>query len=269
MNVQYEKHSWTHLRDLLAQQPVLLLPVGSVEQHGPHLPIDTDTAIAWEFSKRVAERMDGKALVLPPIYYGYAPHHADFPGNAFVDDVALVTYVTAVVKSVAAHGFSRILLVNGHDSNIPMLDIVARRTTMETGALVGVLLMWAIVHQIARELPVIEMPVPDHGGEKETSMYLAIDEVNPDMTKAPGPAETQGREDWKDFYQASVLRCIDWFSTYTTNGVMGNAAGATADKGRLLFDHSVDQGVQWVERFHQRRRAARVDHHDQRPTESR
>src|SRR5690606_21870922 len=132
---RYNRLTWAELDEAIGRQPVVILPTGSTEQHGRHLPLDVDLLLAETVSLEAAKRSNGKALVLPPIGYGLNLHHIDFPGTIHIEPEVFIAFCLNVTKSVAYHGFEKILLVNGHGSNHPLIDIIARRTTLETNSL--------------------------------------------------------------------------------------------------------------------------------------
>ncbi len=104
----------------------IIIPVGSVEQHGAHLPLGTDTYAAISIAERTAEKED--CLIAPPIYYGWSPHHMVLPGTVTVRPEILVELVYDVLESLAQHGFHRFVLLNGHRIvNVPWLQLAAER----------------------------------------------------------------------------------------------------------------------------------------------
>src|SRR4029078_11492322 len=123
---RYEEFTWPEIREAVAQQRVAVLPVGTVEQHGPHLPLVTDVLTAAEMSRMAVERMPTGAVLMPPVYCSFNEHHLDFPGTIAIQGETIVNYVTDIGVSLAHHGFRKVLLVNGHGSNVPFLDIAAR-----------------------------------------------------------------------------------------------------------------------------------------------
>ena len=114
---------------------MVVLPIGSVEDHGPHLPLDADNFLIWEICEEAARRAAGDILLMPIIPFGYETHHMDFHGTIDIQIEHLLHFVLDVTKSVAHHGFRRILIADGHGSNMPILELVARRTILETDAL--------------------------------------------------------------------------------------------------------------------------------------
>ena len=121
--------TWPEINEAIGQQKLVLLPTGSTEQHGRHLPLDTDVFLAESVCLEVARRAKGKVLVLPPISYGLNLHHIDFPGTIHINPENFIAFCVDITKSVAYHGFEKILLVNGHGSNAPLIDLIARKTT--------------------------------------------------------------------------------------------------------------------------------------------
>lgn len=102
-----------------------LLPLGAVEQHGPHLPLGTDSLIAHALCMAVAARLPGRVLVLPPPWYGLSPHHMRLAGTISLRAETLMALAGDVVDSLVAHGFRRIALVNGHGGNASLASLLA------------------------------------------------------------------------------------------------------------------------------------------------
>jgi len=131
----YQHYTWPELGEAVKKQPVVVLPIGSVEDHGPHLPLDTDNFLIWQICEEAARRASGDILLMPIIPFGYETHHMDFHGTIDIQIEHLLHFVLDVTKSAAHHGFRRILIADGHGSNMPILELVARRTILETEAL--------------------------------------------------------------------------------------------------------------------------------------
>ena len=131
----YQHYTWPELGEIAKRQPVVVLPIGSVEDHGPHLPLDTDNFLIWEICEEAARRAEGDILLMPIIPFGYETHHMDFHGTIDIQIEHLLHFTLDVTKSVAHHGFRRILIADGHGSNMPILELVSRRTILETDAL--------------------------------------------------------------------------------------------------------------------------------------
>ena len=123
---RYEKLTWPEVRQAAQEEKAILLPVAAIEQHGPHLPIDTDNMAALAVCERAAEAAPDKLLCAPPIHYGFNEHNMDFPGTISVQAQRFIDYCYDVAVSFAHHRFPIILFVNGHASNDPLLQVSAR-----------------------------------------------------------------------------------------------------------------------------------------------
>ena len=152
----------------LKANPLVLLPAGSVEQHGPHLPTGTDTFAANVISAAVAERMDG--LVLPATPFGVTPMHMPFEGTITFTPDTYMRVVTETCVSTAKHGAKRLLILNWHEGNIPSLAIAAESLHRDHG--MSVLTVQACY--VAEELYGKTCNGLTHGGEIEALAVLAL-----------------------------------------------------------------------------------------------
>ncbi|MCY4596366.1 MAG: creatininase family protein, partial [Bryobacterales bacterium] len=180
----YQHHTWRELGRRVKDRPVVVLPIGSVEDHGHHLPLDTDNFLIWSICEEAARRADGDILLLPLIPYGFETHHMDFTGTIDVQQEHLLHFVLDITKSVAHHGFDRILIADGHGSNMPVLDLVARRTVLETDALCGCFIWPSLASDEIRRRRESGRGGMAHGGELETSVYLHLAPDKVQMDKA-------------------------------------------------------------------------------------
>ena len=131
MKYRYAEMIWNETRDAAAAGRVAVLPVATHEDHGPHLPVDTDVVLCHGICERAVARIPEEAVLAPPVTHGYSPHHMDFHGTLTIAWDTFIRYVKDVCCSLAHHGFKRILIVNGHGSNTSPLDLAARLTVLE------------------------------------------------------------------------------------------------------------------------------------------
>jgi creatinine amidohydrolase len=238
------------------------------------LPLDVDlvcpTGIAQGAGREVPEAM----LVLPIIAYGYTGHVMDFPGTINTDYEHFIHQVLDVTKSLAYHGFKKIILLNGHGSNWPNLDIAARRTNLETDAECLPICWWNLLTVDKDFLPSWrESKFPggcSHACELETSLYLYLDEgnVRKDLIKS-GTISFNAEEspfNWVDLFGAGPGTVISWTSSYSETGVLGDAARGSVEKGRRAYEESVKQLVRLVTWFKDRPKDKRRDLHRRPPT---
>ncbi|MGI8990881.1 MAG: creatininase family protein [Bryobacteraceae bacterium] len=264
MKYRYEEFTWPEIRDAVAQNRVAVLPVGTVEQHGPHLPLVTDVLTASEMSRRAVERIPEEAILLPPVYYSFNEHHMDFPGTIAVEGETVIRYVSDIGKSLARHGFRKILLVNGHGSNVPFLDIAARNITNQSDAICAMASWWSLIpRELLRELRESDFPGGmAHGCELETSVLLYLRGDLVQFEKAERDINFAATEYFYwDLQSPSPIFFQEWFSRYSKTGTVGDPTKATKEKGEKFVVAVVDRMVDLLREFRRREIHPRVDHH--------
>ncbi|NBE51867.1 mycofactocin biosynthesis peptidyl-dipeptidase MftE [Streptomyces boluensis] len=191
----------------------LLIPVGSLEQHGPHLPLDTDTRIAAALASGLAARRRD-VVVAPAIPYGSSGEHQDFPGTVSVGQRALELFIVELVRS-SSLSYARTVLVNGHGGNGETLRRAARQLRGE-----------------GRDIALWAPHEPDgdaHAGRTETSLMLAL---CPELVRLElaAPGSTAPLAALLPQLRAEGMRAV------TANGVLGDPTGANSTEGHALFE---------------------------------
>ncbi|MDQ3247766.1 MAG: creatininase family protein, partial [Chloroflexota bacterium] len=234
---RYNRLTWAEMNEAIALQKVILLPTGSTEQHGRHLPLDVDLFLAESICLETGRRAPDKVLVLPPIAYGLNLHHIDFPGTIHIEADAFINFCLCITKSVAYHGFKKILLVNGHGSNTPLIDLVARKTVLETDSLCAALGYFGLAMEAFNQVK--DTVVMAHADEFETSLYLHLAPERVQMDKAGRGDDVMGKYMSSDSMYTYPVRFNDYWGRWTDLGVHGDATTATAAKGKVIFEAAV------------------------------
>ncbi|RIK83288.1 MAG: creatininase [Planctomycetota bacterium] len=271
---RYEKLTWPEINDAVDLGKVCIVPCGAVEQHGPHLPLDVDLVCPTGIAAGAGRAIPDKLLVLPVVAYGYTGHVMDFPGTINNDYEHFLAHVLDITKSLAYHGFKKIVLLNGHGSNMPVLDLAARRTNLETDAECLVTAWWQLLTVDKEFLPRWrESKFPggcSHACELETSLYLYLDDdyVRKDQIKSGTISfnDENSPFNWVDLFAAGPATVVSWTSSYSETGVLGDAEKASAEKGRLAYEEAVQQLVRFVTWFKDRPKDVRRDRHRTPPT---
>jgi creatinine amidohydrolase len=123
--------SWPEVRDIRDRVELVLIPIGSNEQHGPNLALRMDITAAAEFCRRASARLAPRLLVAPPVPWGVSLHHMNFPGTITLAPDTFVEVLVEVIQSLFQHGFERFLIVNGHGGNVAAMDLAAVRARTE------------------------------------------------------------------------------------------------------------------------------------------
>lgn len=272
----YGDLTWPELDEAAGQKKVVLLPIGSTEQHGPHLPLDVDNLIATRICLEAGRRIPETCLVAPTIPYGYNIHALDYPGTIHIGYECFIQYCVSVCKSLAYHGFKRIVIVNGHGGNNALLEIVGRKVVLETDALVASFMWWNLLRVDPKFISSFRESVfpggAGHAGEVETSVYLHLDEEKVHMEKAGDFIAWYNREEyrspfhWGDAFGSGPVSLVEWASTFLEDGTFGQPSLATSEKGKRIFSEAVDRLVQFIETFQVHPSRSRVEHHSSTPS---
>lgn len=230
------------ITDALKEVDTVVVPLGSVEQHGPHLPVGTDTLIPITVAKLVAER--AKVLVAPPVYYGNSLSMVDMKGVFTVTPDTLASLLLDLCKSFSRQGFKKIVFINGHGGNKQVLSFIGQKARMETGALIVRIDWWDIA---AGEISKICEKEAVHADEGETSLMLACRPDLVDMAKAVKDetsdklvkALTGGKP--KNMPQVYVP-----FLKWSKTGLIGDATKASKTKGEKILNAVVKNIVDFL-----------------------
>lgn len=223
-----------------AEGSILIVPVGSLEQHGYHLPVATDTLLADAVAHISAEAVHESipVLVTPAIWSGRSSHHLPFGGTISLETTTLLSLLSNVAETALENDFDAILFLNGHAGNMPAIssavsDVGDAHPDCEVLGLTYFHLAEAVIDEIRDS----DSGGMSHGGEFETSLLLylypeLVDEERIEGTLRQEPYE-QGRHDLFVDGPLSVYRTFD---EYSQSGAIGAPEYATADKGQRLFD---------------------------------
>jgi creatinine amidohydrolase len=259
----WEHLTWPELRDRVPSQPVVMLSIASVEDHGPHLPMDVDNFLIRSLCESAGAAIPDEMLLLPHLPYGFETHHMDYPGTIDVQSQHLVDTVADICLSVAHHGFRRILIANGHGSNMPVLDLAARKVNSQSQALCASFIWPSLILDILRSERRSNYPGGmAHACELETALYLHLngEEVKMDLAKADYnffPSEFM----YHDLVGMGPVNIAPWHSQISKDGVVGDPTLATAESGKRWFDACVRRMCDLVREFRRWEDRPRRDHH--------
>lgn len=183
-NLRFDRLTRDELADL-APKATVVVPLGSTEQHGPHLPVCTDTSIVTALAERAAGQAAAEVpvIVAPTLPFGFAHHHLPFGGTISIDLKTYLDVITSIGRGLVEGGFRRILFLNGHGGNDGPIRVVGDRLVVEEGLDVHVAAAsyWSCAQDALSDLGLDIGPVPGHAGSFETSCVFAL---HPELVRA-------------------------------------------------------------------------------------
>lgn len=244
---------WRHeLEDAAGKSPVVIVPTGSVEQHGPHCPMDVDIINSFSIAVETAMRVDDfPVIVAPPIWFGFAHYNKGFAGTISLSMNTYRNLVLDVCRSVKANRFDRIILLNGHGGNHAPNATVKHELT-EEDIFVLALSWWELVAKEMGELATSDGDSVGHGGEWETSVQLYLrpklidarrEVVDRDLTNPFSGDVQEFMRGWGAFGERRQ-------DTEKHTGIMGDPTVATAEKGKAIVRAASEKLAKIAREYH-------------------
>ena len=236
-------------------QSVVLLPLGAIEQHGPHLPVSTDKDIVSAIAMEAERRLTDDLLLCPTLPFGSSHHHLRFGGTISVSVSTYTQLIIELVESILQSGFRRIVLLNGHGGNITPVKqaLVSLSNKYDETLQPNIVLVtyWELAGKIFSGAPPMESPALSHACEYETSLLLHLfpEKVLPDRierAKRPGSNGFIPFEDDEPYKGVTMIKQTAFISS---NGSSGEPQLASAEKGRHLFEHAVEALITFLHSF--------------------
>ena len=239
-----QEMTWPDVRDALKEARLAILPVGSHEQHGPHLAMSVDIASAEAFARRLAEAVQPLALLAPPLPYGISIHHMPFPGTLTLQPETFEAVLMDVARSFRAHGIQRLFVVNGHGGNQHALGVVSVKMRRDVGVRMAYTL-WPVIGGLAVAEHARGRRV-GHACVFETSLMMYL---RPDLVRPERLAEG---ELLPPVYGDAPTGGIDGFLYWdelTANGALEGAPEARPEIGEKMTRVALDHVSAFVRRF--------------------
>lgn len=216
------------------EEALVILPIGAIEQHGPHMPVMTDALIGEAVLTETMEMLpsDLNVWMLPPIAYGKSNEHLDFAGTISLSASTLQSIIIDIAKSLKNSGFRRLLLFNTHGGNVDLLNVAAREIRILTDLMVFYISPGSF-GSVADLITEEEQEFGIHAGDVETSMLMAIKPnwVHEDFLVSQFPKV----QDYKFLTMEGKIRFAWVMSDISAYGVAGDATAATSEKGETIM----------------------------------
>lgn len=244
---------WPEIKEVAANA-VAVIPIGSMEQHGMHLPVSTDSLTAEVMSNRLEKDLGDGFCFLPPLWIGMSEHHMAFPGTVSLPTELYTKVLEEVIDSLVSAGFRRICLLNFHGGNTrPAIQAVSNVNAAhrdKTDLWIAVAEWWTLCDADIRQMPELDSHDVTHSCELETSVVLHMREDLVDMSKAKGelidfPSKFYG----PDHYGPSLAHIPQPFDRITRTGALGHPEKGTTEKGKRIFEAAIKATEKFLKEF--------------------
>ena len=247
--------TWTQVAQLPDKaDTVIVLPAGSTEQHGPHLPCAVDTLIAAGVVGHALQRLpaDVPAYALAPITYGKSDEHLHFSGTVTLDGTTLLETITQIGESVYRMGFRKLLIVNAHGGQPQVMEMAARELRLRHGDYTVLPhFVWRVPHAAGQFMTDREKRLSMHAGHAETAIVMALapDTVHMEHAVVNYPPEFPSKVLSADGRPACAWTARD----FGPSGVIGDPLPATPEQGRVILDSLSESWAQGITDLHRMR----------------
>lgn len=251
--MRWEEMTAPEIDALDRQRTVAVLPLGSVEQHGHHMPVGTDSLLAHAVCLSAADRLgEERVVVLPPPWYGFSSHHMAFAGTITLPATTLVALAEAIVESIVAHTFRRVLIVNGHGGNNNVIGVLASTLghRFHGTARIAALTYFQLAREAIAEIRESRDGGMGHACEFETALLM---HVRPDLVKVDRAVnhypDTGTEYLTTDLLGASRVQSYLDFKDLSPSGTLGDPTLASAEKGARFFDAVTESLARFIDDF--------------------
>ncbi len=227
--MHYSTLSWEEIEKARKRNPVVILPVGAVEAHGRHLPLDVDSLLPFELAKEVGERTN--SLVLPVFPYGHCFSLREYSGTLSISPETLSTAIYEICSELIRNGFSKILVLNGHGGNYSPIKYALEKLDSEGEDFQGCIVEWWTVKELSELCPDL-----GHADENEASLYIHY---------CPTDLIKRAKQESRNSYFGSPIPQPD--DVFGPSGYRGKVEGISKEKGKKMAGIIVGKLVELVE----------------------
>jgi len=248
--------SWPMVRQA-APSSVAVLPLGAIEQHGPHLAVSTDSGIVSKIADAVEARLSDAVVLCPTLVFGSSHHHLHFPGTMSLRADLYTEVLVDLTRSLIAAGFQRIVLLNGHGGNVTpgkqALSLLSHEFDAPQSPNIALATYWELAGKAFAGAPPMESPALSHSCEYETSLMLHLfpERVRMEAAERAQRPASNGYIPWEDDEPSRGVSMTKKTEFISSNGSSGEPLKGTAAKGEHLFRAAVEATAEFIASFKQ------------------
>lgn len=254
MSIYFVEQSWPEIEKFIKKEALIILPFGTIEEHGLHLPVNTDILIAEEVAKRVAKAVGSKipTLVMLGFWTGYSiKKMTKWPGVIRIRSEVLIEVIYDVFVSLVEMGFKRLLCINAHGQNPEIIKLSIRKISDKYGVNIILSNVCSMANTTMKKIRKSEIGGALHGGEFETSLMLYLTKLV-DMSKSSQEDIMKYHSKFfpgDSFAGSSPVFWSTWYVQESKTGIYGDPTKATKETGRLLMEGIVKEYVELIHEY--------------------
>lgn len=248
--------SWEAFREAVDKDPVMVVPMGSTELEGPHLPLGTDTIVAEGIAQRLP--VDAGILIGPTLPVGYSKWFLPYPGTITLETETLIRVLVEYIESLITAGVQRFVFLNAHKGNNAAIESAARRIIESHRVRIGMLSIWKLAHDLcALKDKIAEEGKFTHSGELMTSVVMALapetvvkNRIRADTVKSMENSLLNLKNSLGETeFMGSVQIVFQKIEHVTDSGTLGDPTAASAEKGEVVIKRIVEYARAFIEEF--------------------
>lgn len=236
------------LEELIKRQPVILLPVGAYEQHGPHLALNTDKVIAERICQEIVKASKIPCAMLPCVWCGISEHHMNFAGSLTLKHETMSAFIFDILDSLARSGIRKVLVVNSHGGNMVAITEAATKASYKYDGTFATLTYWSLIGDEIKKYRKSEFGGISHACEMETALQLYLDSANVRMNCLPPANNVKGGKYWSPaMFAANKISMYIPYDQLSEYGHIGDPQKATKEFGKIIFNAIIEKSLDLVE----------------------
>lgn len=245
--IYWGDYTTVEMEELLAREPVVLIPVGAYEQHGPHLAMNTDAVIADAVCRGIVERSETPCVTLPPVWVGISEHHMRFAGSLTLRHTTMSALLFDIFESLHRSGINKALAINSHGGNmIPLNEALTRAGSTFSGTW-ALVTYWNLIGKDIWDIRQSEYGGISHAGEMETALQLYLNDRNVRTDRIPPANNVKGGRFWSpEMFAGNTISLYKPYNELSEHGHIGDPGKATREMGETVYNLVVERAQELV-----------------------
>lgn len=246
--IYWGSYTTYELEELIAKDPVVLIPIGAYEQHGPHLALNTDKVIAELICEEIVRQSDVPCSMLPAVWCGISEHHMKFAGSLTLRHETMTAYLFDVLDSLARSGIRKVLAVNSHGGNMVAVNEALTKVSYKYSGTFATLTYWNLIGDEIKANRKSEYGGISHACEMETSLQMYLQPENVRKDRIPPANNVKGGRFWSPaMFASNKISMYIPYDQLSELGHIGDPQKATPEFGKIVFDAIINKALPLIE----------------------